>query len=147
MAGDIFGFKNTGAAGVFSSEYGKLTFSGGEIALIQNWSVGYQQGVTPIYECGSSKVYWQKQHQAGTLQIGRIVSSSNLIERFSADSCQPKNMTITASSGLCKNGSVQTAAMKITLSGVILTGVTYSGSAGQAYISEGVTAMFASLSK
>ena len=146
---DIFGFREATEGGVFDA--GEAGFSGsfGGIALIQQWQVQYSQQLQPLYEVGSSKVYWTRSHTAGQLQIQRIVSETDIISQWQG--CKGKDLTINASNGTCAtsaaSGNNLQGKVSLTLKGSVLTGVQYAGQANQAYVTEGVTAMFVALSR
>lgn len=143
---DIFGFSNVQHGGTFTSDEAKLSIAGldSDDALIQQWSVTYSQNIAPVYAIGSNKVYYSRQHGVGQIQIGRIISSSDLISRF-GDACKPQTIQISANNGRC-SGRVQ-GKLHLTCTGTILTQVSWSGQVQQAWVSEGVAAFCAGVSK
>lgn len=137
---DIFGYSRTTASDVFVADKSSLAISGvSGTDLIQNWQVQYTQQLQPIYEVGSSKLYWAKGNPLGQGTIGRIVGSSFL--RMSTDVCD-KGTTISISnaSGACSGGSVG-----LSCTGAICTSIGFSAQAGQPTVSESVSFQFASL--
>ena len=151
---DIFGFNDAEFGGLFSADEAKFTIDGiGDGMLIQNFQIQYQQQFQPIYEFGSSRVWYSRTHAAGQLSIGRIVSNDPIIERFAGMGCNATTATVEMANGLCAGGSLNrnvggssrtTATRTLKLKGVFLTGVQWSGQAGQAYVSEGLTLTFVS---
>ena len=142
---DIFGFKDAGFGGIFSADEAKFTVDtiGGEDMLIQNFQLQYQQQFQPIYEFGSSKVWFSRTHAAGTLTIGRIVGAFDLIGHFADKGCSPTAADIEVGNGLCEGNATSKT---LHIEGAFLSGVQWSGQAGQAYVTEGCTITFASLS-
>jgi hypothetical protein len=144
MSNDIFGFSASkgktfvGGLGTFTVGEGSLA----NISLIQSWQINYNQHVTPLYEVGSNKIHFTKTHQMGTLSIGRMVSDEDVISQF-GNGCDTKNATITAANGVCTGDS--SGKRKFSISGLILTGVSWGGQAGQAHVSENIAASFVSL--
>ena len=137
---DIFGYNRSTAADVFVADKSRLTIVGVEgVDLIQSWNVSYQQQIQPIYEIGSSKLYWAKSNPIGGGSIGRIVGNTFL--RMSSDICD-KGTTIVISnaSGTCSGGEVG-----LTCTGAICTSVGFSAQAGNPTVSESVSFQFAAL--
>lgn len=143
MAEDIFGFTSKVGAGFKESETGVI-IGGNTLSLVQQWSVQYAQQAQPIYECGTSTVYFASKHAAGTFQCQRIVSSSfKEIQETLGTLCARANPIIMASSGRCEGeNGVDT---KLTLTGSFLAGVNYNGQATQPYVGEGLSSQFVSL--
>lgn len=137
---DIFGYNRTGASDVFVSDRSRLTIVGVEGAdLIQGWSISYSQSITPIYEVGSSRLFWAKGNPTGGGQIGRIVGTNFL--SMTHDICDKGTTIVIANtSGSCSGGGVS-----LTCTGAICTSVGFSAQAGQPTVSESVSFMFASL--
>ena len=141
---DIFGFKDAEFGGVFSADEAKFTIDGiGDGMLIQNFQIQYQQQFQPVYEFGSNRVWFSRTHAAGSLSIGRIVSRDPIIDHFSDYGCKPTSATVEMGTGLCEGSG---GTRSLTLNGVFLTAVQWSGQAGQAYVSEGLTLSFVSAS-
>lgn len=140
---DIFGYSDLVGTGHFANTSAAAAFKigGSPVSLIQQWQVGYQQSVSPIYECGTPKVYYSAKHGSGTLTIGRITNKESLNYSDWGKVCSPAGSAlITASEGCDGQSSVT-----LNLQKIILTSVGYSGQAQQAYVTENVGAMFAGL--
>ena len=141
---DIFGLNKVAGDKGFRSPDGDAAFTFGtsQVSLIQQWNVQYQQNVQPIFECGSSKVYFSSKHSNGTLSIGRIVAENptDLI-RGIGTVCNPKPGQLTAAEG-CQG----TSHVSLRFTKMVATSVGFSGQAQQAYVSEDVQCMFAGLS-
>lgn len=138
---DIFGYSRTTASDVFVSDKSKLTIAGvSGVDLIQSWQVQYSQSIQPIYEVGSSRIFWAKGNPSGGGSISRIVGNTFL--RMTSDLCD-KGTTIQISnmSGSCEGGSIG-----LTCTGAICTSVGFSSQAGNPTVAESVNFMFASLS-
>ena len=138
---DIFGYNRTGASDVFVADRSKLTIVGVTgVDLIQSWQVNYQQNIQPIYEIGSSRLFWAKSNPVGSGSIGRIVGSSFL--KMSGEICDKgTTLQITNASGTCSGGSVG-----LTCIGAICTNVGFSAQAGNPTVSEQVAFQFTALS-
>lgn len=138
---DIFGYSRTTASDVFVADRSRLSIAGvSGTDLIQSWQLQYSQQIQPIYEVGSSKLYWAKGNPIGQGSIGRIVGSSFL--QMSSDICDKgTTITITNASGSCSGGSVG-----LSCTGAICTSIGFSAQAGQPTVSESVSFQFASLS-
>lgn len=133
----LFGSNATEFGGVFSGGDAKLNIDG-DIDLIQNFQIQYQLQFQPVYEFGSKKIWFSKTPGAGTITINRMVGGADIFSKFGTD-CQGKEATIEIQSELgCSNVGNRT----ITLHNLFLTGVQFSGQAGQAYVLEGVTGTF-----
>lgn len=120
--------------------------TGMKMTLVQNWNIQYQQQVTPVYECGTSTVYFSAKHASGTMTISRIVAENP--ETFLKDLgqvCDPKNFTMTAYTGACGNGATAVQPVKLSIKGMIASSIGFSGQAQQAYVAEDINTMFASL--
>ena len=137
---DIFGYNRTGASDVFVADRSKLSIVGVDgVDLIQGWQIGYQQSIQPIYEVGSSRIFWAKGNPLGSGNISRIVG--NTLLQMTHDICD-KGTTITISnaSGACTGGAVN-----LVCTGAICTSVGFSAQAGNPTVSESVAFQFTSL--
>lgn len=137
---DIFGYNRGGASDVFVSDKSRLSIVGVDgVDLIQNWQVAYQQNIQPIYEVGSSRLFWAKGNPIGSGTIGRIVGTSFL--KMSGDICDKgTTITITNAAGACSGGEVG-----LTCLGAICTSVGFSAQAGNPTISESLAFQFTAL--
>ena len=122
--------------------------TGMKMTLVQQWNIQYQQQVTPVFECGTSTVYFSAKHANGTMSINRIVAENP--ETFIKDLgqvCDPKNFTMTAYTGACGGSAGATAVqpVKLSISGMIASSIGFSGQAQQAYVAEDIQTMFAAL--
>ena len=148
---NVFGYTEANLGGVFkASESGGFIVSGGGgasfddgIAFVQQWSAQYQQQVNPVYEVGSSKVYFAVRSASGTLTIARIVGKSKqtMVDLFGEVCDGPRDVTITASEKCYETDGE----IKLTCKGVIPQSVGWSGNAQNAYVEEQVTAVFAAM--
>lgn len=137
---DIFGYNRGTPTDVFVADKSKLSIVGvSGVDLIQSWSVQYSQQITPIYEVGSSRIFWAKGNPMGQGSIGRIVGSTFL--RMSSDICDKgTTVQIENASGACSSGSVS-----LTCTGSICTSIGFSAQAGNPTVSESVSFQFAAL--
>lgn len=139
---DVFGFDTKVGEGFIESEEAVLIGSSSPLHLIQDWNVAYNMSVNPVYECGTSTVYWSVKHASGNLTVNRIVASNyEDIKQTLGWVCEPETVVIKAFTGQCDN----VTPVNLTLLGDILTGVTYSGNSQQAYVGENLTAQFVGL--
>lgn len=142
----IFGKNATELGGVFFGDEASLTIgsadgkNGEQVSLIQNFQIQYQLQFQPVYEFGSKAIWFSKTPGAGTLTINRIVGGKNIIDTFKTNECKGLTLKI----GLNQNTECDTpvGTRNITLTNTFLTGVQFSGQAGQAYVIEGLTATF-----
>ena len=137
---DIFGYNRSTAADVFVADKSRLSIAGvSGVDLIQSWSVSYQQQIQPIYEIGSSRVYWLKANPIGSGSISKIVGSGVL--KMGTSLCDTSGTSITIrAGGSCKGGSVN-----ISCSGVVVTSVGFQSSAQTPIVTQNLGFMFASL--
>lgn len=140
---DIFGYNRTGASDVFVADRSRLSIVGVDgVDLIQGWQITYQQNIQPIYEVGSSRIFWAKGNPIGNGSISRIVGNSFL--RMSGDICDKgTTLSITNASGACSTNS---RGIGLTCTGAICTSVGFSAQAGNPTVSEQLAFMFTSLS-
>lgn len=138
---DIFGYNRTGASDVFVADKSKLTIVGVDgVDLIQSWSISYTQSLQPIYEVGSTRIFWAKSNPVGGGNIGRIVGTSFL--RMSTDLCDKgTTIQITNSAGSCAGGQVN-----LTCTGAVCTSIGFQAQAGNPTVAESVAFQFTSLS-
>ena len=147
MASEVFGYKDTWGGGLKSPDSAGFMFNERDLALVQQWNVQYQQTVTPLFECGSSKIYFAAKHASGTCSLGRVVTGGvsegpqQPLSKQLGTVCEPGEAQIVATEGCEGSSSTTTLYMHNT----ILSGVGYSGQAQNAYVSEDVQIMFASL--
>jgi len=137
---DIFGYNRTGASDVFVADRSRLSIVGVDgVDLIQGWQLGYQQSIQPIYEVGSSRIFWAKGNPMGSGNISRIVGNSIL--QMTHDICDKgTTLVITNASGACSGGQVS-----LTCTGAICTSVGFSSQAGNPTVAESVAFQFAAL--
>lgn len=137
---DIFGYNRGTPTDVFVADKSKLAIVGVDgVDLIQSWQVQYQQQITPIYEVGSSRIFWAKGNPIGQGSIGRIVGANFL--RMSSDICDKgTTIQITNASGSCSVGEVG-----LTCTGSICTSIGFQAQAGNPTVSESVSFQFAAL--
>lgn len=143
----IFGKNATELGGVFFGDEASLTIgksgdaaSSAKVNLIQNFQIQYQLQFQPVYEFGSKAIWFSKTPGAGTLTINRIVGGDDILAKFKTDECTGLTLVI----GLNQNTTCKTpvGSRTIALTNTFLTGVQFSGQAGQAFVTEGLTATF-----
>lgn len=137
---DIFGYNRGTPTDVFVADRSRLTIVGVDgVDLIQGWSVQYSQQITPIYEVGSSRIFWAKGNPMGQGSISRIVGSNFL--RMSSDICdRGTTVVISNTAGSCSGGEVS-----LTCTGATCTSIGFSAQAGSPTVSESVSFQFAAL--
>jgi hypothetical protein len=132
--------KTSGA--IASSEYAKITL-GGQVTLAQSVQGNYTRKVQTIFEIGNPNIYWIGGHEEGTLQVQRLVGDSGFYATIDPGACgEITPVSIDVSGGDCAKG-----AGGLTISDAVLEGVSFSMSAGNLEITEGVNIKFASLSR
>ena len=160
---DIFSFEKADY-GIGFKESGEAILIGEDtqspLFLVQQWSINYQQQITPLFECGTSTVYFTAKHASGEMTISRVVYEDP--QKFLSDLgqvCSPKSFTLTAYTGRCGNrsgrlnGTDQTTNLpvaelppvKLEIRGMVAQSIGFSGQAQQAYVSENISTMFAAL--
>lgn len=137
---DIFGYNRAAASGVFTSDKSKLSIAGASgVDLIQGWQVNYAQQLTPIYEIGSSRLFWAKGNPVGQGTISRVVGRNFL--KMASDVCDKgRTITISNTAGACSGGGVSLSCI-----GAICTSVGFSAQTGMPTVSEQVTFQFTSM--
>lgn len=137
---DIFGYNRTGASDVFVADRSTLTIVGVDgVDLIQGWQVNYQQNIQPIYEVGSSRIFWAKGNPIGGGSISRIVGTSFL--NMSGEICDGGHtIAIRNASGACSGGE-----LGLVCTGAVCTSVGFSAQAGNPTVSENLAFQFTSL--
>lgn len=139
MANDIFGYRVTNPKGFKKQDNGSLISLGGSLKMIQNWNVSFNQNIVPVYDCGSSDVYFVGSNAVGTLTVGRVVGQDAIKVNDSMGTvCSPGTASINMKTG-CGNSS---GGSKVSLTGVIVTGVGWSGQAQSAVIQENIQIQF-----
>lgn len=139
MAKDVIGFKNVKKGEPWFRDDGTITaVSGkGNILLIQSWNVTYQQQVTPLYECGTSTVYFSSKHQAGQLTIDKVWTEElKKMKEVLGEICTPQSPTVRTYK--CDNVEI-----KATLKECFVTGINLSGQSQQGHVGENITCQFA----
>ena len=142
---DIFNFNPAGSENyVFQDSGTKFMISGaGELALVQSWTIDYRMQMTPVYECGTSNVYWSIKHAAGQFQCSRILAGDyDSVGSVLGKPCCPKSPIITAGGGTCDSKGC----LAMQLNGSVMDGVQFSGQAQNAYIGMNVSSQFVWLS-
>lgn len=149
MANDIFGFavKN---GGVFKESGGfGIIGSGGSsanVSLVQNWNISYQLQFQPVYECGTSTVYFSLKHSPGQFTCGRIVGANakSILSNFGTG-CEGKSMSIKTATETCSGTGDANGSVTFKLDGVHLSGVGASGQAQSSFAMMNVQAAFESM--
>lgn len=109
-----------------------------KLVLIQSWNVTYNQQVTPLYECGTSKVYFSAKHQAGNLTVDRVWAEAiGDMKNELGEICVPKDVYVYAQ--FCNSERSAKLVQNF------ITGVTLSGNSQQGHVGENLTCQFVSL--
>lgn len=143
MAEDIFGL--TAKAGDnFKDAEKAVLIASSALYLVQQWQVQYQLQLQPVYECGTSTVYFSAKHGSGTLTVNQIIGTGagDPTEAF-GKICSPEDVSIEGISGQCNSGTE----VSFTLVKSILTGYGLSGTAQNSYVTRDLTASFVSMTK
>lgn len=151
---DVFGFGATlGEKGFIEpSDGGVIIGKDNTISLVQDWNVQYNMNINPIYECGTSKVYWSAKHASGNMTVNRVIADTKDLKEVFGWICKPATLDVKAYTNYCKTdgsarpgGEPEKQPVDMVISGSILAGVTYSGNSQQAYVSEQLSAQFSGL--
>jgi hypothetical protein len=146
--GDIFGFQSkVGTHSFVDPEEGIIIGEGNDqVSLVQQWSVQYNATVTPIYECGTSTVYFSAKHTSGTFTCNRVfVDDFSMINSIFGTVCSPKQVLINSKSGLCNDSQTEVVNLCLGIKGSVLQSVSFSGNSQQVHIGEDLTATFVGL--
>lgn len=157
---DIFGYKrNPKPRGVFSTENSTLIFGspgqGGQVNpvgyLVQSWNMNYTQDVQELFEIGSNELYWAKGRPVGQGTISRVIGEADVDNQNSGffpsdayDICKGgASLELTARGGSCENYPLKS--VKITMAGVLVTGIGFSMAVGDVRLIENFGWRFAYL--
>ena len=147
MATEFFGYQRTGnaIAQVVSSEFATVSAGGGQISLVQQVQVDYQQEIRPVFAVGDPNLYWVTGHPQGTVQIVRMAGKTGFFSAFKSGKCgRIDSLSVNATQGLvCAEGVGGGGTLSFT--GAIVQGVQLNMQAGRVEIMEGVTVRVASL--
>lgn len=151
----VSGFEKTDNQGVI--------IAGGDIHLVQDFSISYNQNVMPLYEVGSLRVWFTAAPQAGTVSLNTVIGgvvenaaydaeqTDENTTRFTAartgindklftpNVCDPKEGTFAFDS--CGGGGV------FTCEGMVCTGVTVTGNSTQGHTALAVSYNFVNLKR
>lgn len=160
MGKDIFGYdRDPTAKAVFTAEGSVLTIDGHSAkgALVQNWELNYKQDVQPIYEIGSSNMYWQRGRPSGSGRLGRLIGASDAGAKIGGGLFNPGGdafnackggvkATISFGAGSCGgSGGTQNSGSKVTLSGLLVGQIGFSSTVQNVNVQENIDVQFASL--
>lgn len=133
------GFRKKGNESAF-----QIGLVGGALSLVQDASIQYGQSVQPLYEVGSANVFFSQTSSSGTATINRIVTNKTSIDYSKYSACEGPDITISNSEG---GGKCIAGKVKLTMKFCVIQNVQWQMQAQNAYITEGVTIQFASLTK
>ena len=83
MSADIFGYnRNVNTKAILSSENCVLDFGEGKVALVQSAELVYQHTINPVFEAGSSDIYFVNGGANGSLTFGSLVGRQGFFAGF-----------------------------------------------------------------
>jgi len=142
---DIFSREST-VGEPFSADDSELIFVGGEsqTMIVQNLNMTYTQNITRAWEIGSSRQYFIAGHQEGQGTLQRVVGPKPVAGEFMTrygDVCSIQKNNIT----FVVRGDCSTKGGRITVSGVVITSVSYQIQASDMVVNESVQFMLAKM--
>ena len=143
---DIFGYSSTAGGNFTDTGDTAVIVGSGEVGLIQDWNVQYQLQATPLYECGSSKVYFAAKHGAGSMTVNRVYTVDTDVMSLLGTICKTVDVQVNIAAPKCDNRSHGMGNDKVlTLKADFVSQVSYSGRSTDAFVTENVSTQFASL--
>jgi hypothetical protein len=137
MSKDFLSYDRTvKAKEVLSSDFATISFGSEKAKLVQSVRGSYGHKVQPLYEAGSSALYWLNGQPNGQLGMGRVVGSKGWFYYFNNANVACallEPITIKLDGDFC---DLSTENDTIKLEDSILERVTFSYSAGDLMISE-----------
>lgn len=146
---DMFGYsRRVHAPGeVLSSEYATLAMEGGDnLTLLQSCQAGYTQQVQPVFEAGSSDLFWVAGQASGTCTIGRAVGKEGFLTKFGTGNCAELRSLDVALDGRGGCAAVTTGS-GVSMSGCMPRALGFTFGAGQLQMQETVEMLVASMRK
>ena len=152
MATDIYNntVSNT-TTGLIKAQEMKLTIAGGDAAagaLVQNITIRYTQPIQIIREVGSYNYYYHGQAPAGSLSVGRLVSTDKKILDIFPNTTNGANVwKVPQGSGTCPTITLSDDANKVkyTLDQCIVTNFGVTVDRSSEFVQERIDIVFASM--
>ena len=160
MDTDFFGFQRSKPGTyVFSSDFAAVYFgtqvastigatvssgTGAKAGLVQSCSAAYQASCRPVFEGGSSELYWVVGQSIGSFQCGRVIGQPGLLDGINVSQAPLNNGYLGAVEfkvGRLSGVNTVQAAVKqdvLVMKGCVLTSVGWQFSSGAAEISESI---------
>lgn len=139
MSADIFGYnRNVNTKAILSSENCALDFGEGRVALVQNATLNYQHTVSPVYEAGSSDIYFVNGGAQGSLNFGSLVGRQGFFAGFNLGKQACGDLSTLSIAAVTEDGcSVKLEKNNaIRIEGALLQSVELSFNAGQYQVSQ-----------
>ena len=160
MDTDFFGFQRSKMGQyVFSSDYAAVYFgsqvasntgaaissgAGVKAGLVQSCSCAYQMSCRPVFEGGSSELYWVAGQSMGSMQCARVIGQRGLLDGMNVNRDAMTNgllgsveFKVGRTSGV-PVVSVQSKQDVLVLKGCVLTSAGWQFGAGAAEVTESI---------
>ena len=133
MSTDIFGYeRNIQPASILSPDNAVLDFGDGKVSLVQEVNVSYGHNVSPVFETGSSNIFFVQGGARGSLTVASAVGRSGFLDtvEMGGQACgELSTLAITAVENSCGFKLEKNKAAR--MEGVILNRVNITFRAGQ----------------
>ena len=133
MSTDIFGYeRNIQPASMLSPDNAVLDFGDGKVSLVQEANVSYGHNVSPVFETGSSNIFFVQGGAQGSLTVASAVGKNGFLDtvKMGGQACgELSTLSLTATESSCGFKLEKNKAAR--MEGVILKGVAINFRAGQ----------------
>lgn len=143
---DFFGHEKTVKANdqIITAEFAALSV-GGRVSLVQSVQMNYSRDITPIFEAGSSVIYFLSGNSQGQLNLSAAVGKSGFFKNFRdiKDTCGrlDKVAIDLLGAGKCAVGGTG----GISFAGAMAEGFSLAYTSGPTAVTEGATIRIASM--
>lgn len=137
---DIFGYnRNVNTKSILSSENCVLDFGDGKVALVQDATLNYQHSISPVFEAGSSDIYFVNGGAQGSLNFSSVVGRQGFFAGFNLGKQACGDLSTLSLTSVAEDGcSVKLEKNNaIRIEGALLQSVNLSYRAGQYTVSQG----------
>ena len=140
MSADIFGYnRNVNTKAILSSENCALDFGEGKVALVQRADLTYEHAVNPVFEAGSSDIYFVNGGAHGSLRFDALVGRQGFFAGFNLGKQACGDLSTLSIAAVAEDGcSVKLEKNNaIRIEGALLQSVQLGFTAGQYQVSQG----------
>ena len=140
MSADIFGYnRNVNTKAILSSENCVLDFGEGKVALVQEARLEYGHKIDPVFEAGSSDIYFVNGGAQGTLTFSALVGRQGFFAGFNLGKQACGDLSTLSIAAVAEDGcSVKLEKNNaIRIEGALLQKVSLGFRAGQYQVTQG----------